>query len=57
MRLNIDQKEKNEIEGLLGDEGYSDYEFQDGDLVLVVGGITSEHEGEQLEENIKSLIS
>jgi hypoxanthine phosphoribosyltransferase len=57
MNLNIEEKEKNEIEGVLSEEGYSNYEFQDGDTVLVVDDIEDQSSGENLEERINGLIS
>lgn len=57
MNLNIEEKEKQEIEGVLQEEGYSDYEFQDGGTTLVVDGIEDQSSGENLEEQIISLIS
>lgn len=45
-----------EIESLLEDEGFSNFEFQDNDSVLIVDDISSEHEGEELEERIKQLL-
>ena len=57
MNLNIEEKEKHEIEGVLSEEGYSNYEFQDGDTVLVVDDIEDQSSGENLEERINGLIS
>ncbi|MBL4575595.1 MAG: hypothetical protein JKY51_05805 [Opitutaceae bacterium] len=57
MNLNIEEKEKQEIEGVLQEEGYSDYEFQDGGTTLVVDGIEDQSSGENLEEQIIGLIS
>ena len=57
MNLNIEEKGKNEIEGVLSEEGYSNYEFQDGDTVLVVDDIEDQSSGENLEERINGLIS
>jgi len=51
----LNSEAKNAIEGHLSDEGYSDYEFQEEDSVLVVDSIPSEHEGETLEDEIKNI--
>lgn len=45
-----------EIEAILANEGYSDFEFQDDDSVLVVDGIPSEHDGDILESLIQGVV-
>jgi orotate phosphoribosyltransferase-like protein len=57
MNLNIEEKEKQEIEGVLEEEGYSNYEFQDGNTCLVVDDIADQSSGENLEERINGIIS
>lgn len=54
--LSIDPGIKQEIEDYLDDEGFSNYEFQDDDSVLVVDNIESESEGEHVEERITQII-
>lgn len=52
--MNLNEKQKKAIEDHLSEEGYSNYEFQDGGQ-LVVDDIPSEHEGEVLEDEIYKL--
>lgn len=54
--LDITAEVKEQIEEHLSDEGYSNFEFQDDDTVLVVDDIPSESEGDDLESEIQSLI-
>lgn len=55
--LELTQENKTDIEAILSEEGYSDYEFQDNDTVLVVDGIEDQHSGENLESMIEGAIS
>lgn len=52
----VSKKAREGIESLLSDEGFSNYEFQDNDSVLVIDDIPSEHEGEALESQIIELL-
>jgi hypothetical protein len=54
--LNITEDQKSEIESKLEDEGFSNYEFQDDDTTLVVDDLTSESEGNTLEDEIRELL-
>jgi hypothetical protein len=54
--LKVSAPQKEAIEELLNDEGFSNYEFQDNDTVLVVDDITSESDGDTLESEIESIL-
>jgi len=53
--LKISGQQKEAIEEHLSNEGFNNYEFQDGDTVLVVDDIPDESSGEMLEEEILAL--
>ena len=53
--LKIDSDQKEAIEEHLSNEGFSTYDFQDGDKVLIVDDIPDEHSGEILEVEILAL--
>lgn len=52
--LNLNENQKQAIIEHLSNEGYSNYEFQDGGQIIV-DNIPSEHEGEALEGKIYEL--
>jgi hypothetical protein len=49
----IDERKKPEIEELLSDEGYTNYQYNDGDLI--VDDIESEEAGYSLEESVLNI--
>jgi len=54
--LSINAATKEGIENYLSEEGYPNYEFQDGDTVLVIDDVESENDGDNLESQIESII-
>lgn len=55
--LNMTAEVKEQIEEHLSNEGYSNYEFQDVDTVLVIDDIPSECDGDTLESEIVEILS
>jgi len=55
--LNLTDGQKSSIDELLSDEGYSNYEFQDNNAVLVIDDIPSESDGDKLEDQINEIIN
>lgn len=54
--LDINEDQKKDVEDYLTEEGYSNYEFQDNDTVLVIDDLESEYGGQNLESQIESII-
>jgi len=54
--ITVSDEQKEEIEILLSDEMFADYEFQDGNTCLVVDGVQNESEGDELEDKIMAII-
>jgi len=55
--LELTDSQKSSIESHLSDEGYPDYQFQDGDTVLIVDDIPDESSGDTLESEIETILS
>ncbi len=55
--LSLTGEQREEIEEILEDEGYSNYEFQDDGKTLVVDDVPSDAEGYALEERIEAVYS
>lgn len=54
--LSLTDKQKKHIEDWLCDNGYSNYEFQDNDSVLVIDDVESECSGDELEAQVFHII-
>lgn len=52
----ISQESVDAITELLSDEGYTDYEFQENNSKITVDDIPEEWQGQELEDQIESLV-
>jgi len=55
--LEISKAQKAKIVGLLGDEGYCKYEFNNNDRMLIIDDVDTEEEGNELEGRIKDILA